>query len=149
MGKNNYNAITPLLQHCITPFKPTDGFTLVEVLLSAALLGLMVTGIATLYASGLQSLNNQDDRMLLDSALRSRMEVLVGTNFTALSPGSEVVNVNGQNYTINWNVVSIDLDGDSNPEPNAMQVTVSIAELPDRSLTTILVDNEGGVGKIS
>ena len=109
----------------------------------------MVTGIATLYASGLQSLNTQDDRMLLDSALRSRMEVLVGTNFTALSAGSEVVNVNGQNYTINWNVVSIDLDGDSNPEPNAMQVTVSIAELPDRSLTTILVDNEGRVGKIS
>lgn len=131
------------------PFKTRHGFTLVEVLLSVALLGLMVTGIATLYASGLQSLSTQDDRMLLDSALRSRMEVLVGTNFGALSDSSEVVTVNGQNYTINWSVVSIDLDGDSNPEPNAKQVTVSITELPDRSLTTILVDNEGSVGKIS
>ena len=129
--------------------KTYRGFTLVEVLISVALLGLMVTGIATLYASGLQSLSIQDDRMLLDSALRSRMEVLVGTNFGSLNNGSEVVTVNGQNYTINWNVVSMDLDGDSNPEPNAMQVTVSITELPDRSLTTILVDNEGSVGKIS
>ena len=133
----------------INPLNSSDAFTLVEVLLSVALLGLMVTGIATMYVSGLQSLNTQDDRMLLDSALRSRMEVLVGTDFAALSPGSEVVNVNGQNYTISWTVMTVDLDGDLNPEPNAKQVTVSITELPDRSLTTILVDNEGGVGKIS
>jgi len=131
------------------PFKTYRGFTLVEALLSVALLGLMATGIATLYASGLQSLSTQDDRMLLDSALRSRMEVLVGTKFDALSDSSEVVTVNGQNYTIAWTVVNVDLDGDSTPEPNAKQVTVSITELPDRSLTTILVDNEGRVGKIS
>ena len=129
--------------------KTYRGFTLVEVLLSVALLGLMVTGIATLYASGLQSLHTQSDHMLLDSALRSRMEVLVSTDLESLGNGSQVVTVNGQNYTINWSVVSIDLDGDSNPEPNAMQVTVSISELPDRSLTTILVDHEGSVGKIS
>ena len=128
--------------------KTCSGFTLVEALLSVALLGLMVTGIATLYVSGLQSLDGQDDRMLLDSALRSRMEVLVGTDFGALSDDSEVVTVNGQNYTIAWTVMNADLDGDLTPEPNAKQVTVSITELPDRSLTTILVDNEGRVGKI-
>ena len=130
------------------PFKTRHGFTLVEALLSVALLGLMVTGIVTLYASGLQSLSTQDNRMLLDSALRSRMEVLVGTNFGALSDDSMVVTVNGQNYTIAWTVVNVDLDGDLTPEPNAKQVTVSITELPDRSLTTIVVDNEGRVGKI-
>jgi prepilin-type N-terminal cleavage/methylation domain-containing protein len=129
--------------------KTCSGFTLVEVLLSVALLGLMVTGIGALYVSGLQSLDRQDDRMLLDSQLRSRMEVLVGTAFGSLSDDSEVVTVNGQNYTINWNVVPIDLDGDATPEPNAVKVTVSITELPDRALTTILVDNEGRVGKIS
>jgi len=148
MEKNNHHSITPTLHHSITLFKSPGGFTLVEALLSVALLGLMVTGIATLYASGLQSLNTQDDRMLLDSALRSRMEVLVGTNFGALSDDSMVVTVNGQNYTIAWTVVNVDLDGDLTPEPNAKQVTVSITVLPDRSLTTILVDNEGGVGKL-
>ena len=129
--------------------KNCSGFTLVEVLLSVALLGLMVIGIGALYVSGLQSLNVQDDRMLLDSHLRSRMEVLVGTAFGSLSGGSEIVTVNGQNYTITWSVVPIDLDGDTNPESTAVQVTVSITELPDRSLKTILVDNEGRVGKIS
>jgi len=133
----------------VNPLRTTKGFTLVEALLSVALLGLMVTGIATLYVSGLQSLDGQDDRMLLDSELRSRMEVLVSTDFGALSDDSEVVTVNGQNYTIAWTVVNVDLDGDLTPEPNAKQVTVSITELPDRSLTTILVDNEGRVGKIS
>ena len=132
----------------INPFKNCIGFTLVEVLLSVALLGLMVPGIGALYVSGLQSLNAQNVRMLLDSRLRSRMEVLVGTAFGSLSDGSEVVTVNGQNYTINWSVVPIDLDGDATPEPNAVQVTVSITELPDRSLTTILVDHEGRLGKI-
>ena len=47
----------------------TAGFTLVEALLSVVILGLMVTGISALYLSGLQSLNTQDDRMLLDMGL--------------------------------------------------------------------------------
>lgn len=132
----------------INSIKNCTGFTLVEVLLSIALLGLMVTGIGALYASGLQSLDRQDDHMLLDSRLRSRMEVLVGTNFGALSDDSEVITVNGQDYTIEWSVVPMDLDGDATPEPNAVKVTVSITELPNRSLTTILVDHEEKLGKV-
>jgi hypothetical protein len=120
----------------------------VEALFSIVLLGVMATAIAVPYISGFQSLDVQADRMLLDCRLRSRMEVLVGTDFASLTDGSEVVAVNGGNYTISWAVANVDLDGDSTPEPNAKQVTVSITELPDRSLTTILVDNEGRVGKI-
>ena len=127
----------------------SNGFTLVEALFSVVLLGVIATAIAVPYISGFQSLNVQADRMLLDCRLRSRMEVLVGTDFGSLTDGSEVVTVSGENYTISWTVVNVDLDGDSTPEPNAKQVTVSISQLPDRSLTTILVDNEGGVGKIS
>jgi prepilin-type N-terminal cleavage/methylation domain-containing protein len=143
-----YNMLLKKTSKNINPLRTTKGFTLVEVLLSVALLGLMVTGIGALYVSGLQSLNIQDDRMLLDSQLRSRMEVLVGTEFDALAGGSEMITVNGQNFTVNWSVVPIDLDGDATPEPNAVQVTVSITELPDRSLTTIFVDHEGRLGKV-
>ena len=132
----------------LNQFKFPGGFTLVEALLSVALLGLMVAGIATLYGSGLQAQNIRDDRMLLDSALRSRMEVLVGTNFGALSPGSEVVTINGQNYTIAWTVVNVDLDGDSSPEPNAKQITVATTGLSSRKIITIVIDHEGRVGKI-
>ena len=128
-------------------FKSCFGFTLVEVLVSVILLGLMATGISALYLSGFQSLDAQADRMLLDSRLRSRMEVLVGTDFATLSDGSQVVTVNGQNYTLDWTIVSIDLDGDSNPESNAKQVTVSVAG-SGPSLTTIIVDHEGRLGKI-
>ncbi len=129
-------------------FKSCFGFTLVEVLVSVILLGLMATGISALYLSGFQSLDAQADRMLLDSRLRSRMEVLVGTDFAALIDGSEGVTVNGQNYTIDWTIVSIDLDGDSNPESDAKQVTVSVAGVSGHSLTTIIVDHEGRLGKI-
>ncbi len=87
--------------------------------------------------------------MLLDSSLRSRMEVLVGTEFSSLSNGSEVVTVRGRNYTITWTVANIDLNGDATPESTARQVTVSITELPDRSITTLVVDHEGRIGKIS
>ena len=124
------------------------GFTLVEVVLSVVILALMVSGISALYFSGFQSLDMEDDRMLLDSRLRGQMERLVGRPFDGLSGGSEVVTVKGQNYTISWTVMSADLDGDATPESNAKQVTVSVAGMPDCTLTTILVDNEGRVGKI-
>ena len=99
--------------------KTCNGFTLVEALFSVVLLGIMATAIAVPYISGFQSLDVQADLMLLDSKLRSRMEILVGTDFGSLGNGSEVVAVNGKNYTISWTAVSMDLDGDSNPEPNA------------------------------
>ena len=124
------------------------GFTLVEVVLSVVILALMVSGISALYFSGFQSLDMEDDRMLLDSRLRGQMERLVGQPFDGLSDGSEVVTVKGQNYTISWTVMLADLDGDATPESNAKQVTVSVAGMPDCTLTTILVDNEGRVGKI-
>ncbi|MBW1895792.1 MAG: type II secretion system protein [Deltaproteobacteria bacterium] len=124
------------------------GFTLVEVMVAVVILGLMVSGISALYFSGFQSLNMEDDRMLLDSRLRGRMEQLVGQPFGGLSDSSEVVTVKGQNYTISWTVTLADLDGDATPDPNAKQVTVTVAGMADRTLTTILVDNEGKVGKI-
>jgi len=129
-------------------FKSCFGFTLVEVLVSVALLGFMATGISALYLSGWRSLDAQNDRMLLDSRLRSRMEVLVGTDLAALSNGSEVVSINGQNYKIEWTIVSIDLDQDGHPESNARQVSVSVAGVSGHSLTTIIVDHEGRLGKI-
>jgi len=73
----------------------------------------------------------------------------VGTDFGSLESDSEGVTINGKVYTINWTVVSVDLNGDGTPEPTAKQVTVSVAGMSDRSLTTILVDHEKRVGKIS
>ena len=125
--------------------KMRDGFTLVEALLSVVILGLIAAGISAPYISGLRSLEVQADRMLLDSHLRGQMEKLIGLPFNRIIPGTESVTVRGNDYTIEWSVTPVDLNGDSNPEPNARKITVSVF---GRTLTTIVVDHEGKVGKI-
>ena len=87
--------------------------------------------------------------MLLDGKLRSRMEVLIGTNFAALANGTEDVTINGTTYTIDWSITAVDLNADGITEPTAIRVTVSISGIPGRSLTTIVVDNENQMGKLS
>ena len=69
--------------------------------------------------------------------------------FGSLSGGTEDVTINGKTYTINWTVVSADLNEDATTEVSAKKVIVSVAGISDRSLTTILVDHENRVGKIS
>lgn len=128
--------------------KRTGGFTLVEALLSVFFLGVLATGVATVYSTGLRSLDEQADRMLLDGHLRGRMEVLIATDFSALGNGSEVVSVNGKEYTITWTVAPVDLDGDMTPESTAKQATVAVSGLSGRSLSTILVDSQGQVNRI-
>ena len=128
--------------------KECKGFTLVEVVLAVVILALMVSGISAMYFSGFQSLDMEDDSMILDSRLRGKMEQLVSVPFDGLTTGSEAVTVKGESYTIKWIVTLTDLDGDATLEPNAKKVTVLLAGKSDRTLTTILVDNEGSVGKI-
>ena len=125
--------------------KSRGGFTLVEALISVVILGLIAAGISAPYISGLQSLEVQADRMLLDSHLRGRMEALIGLPLDQIISGTEVVTIRGQSYTITWTEDEVDLNADEEPEPNAKKIRVSVS---DRSLTTIVVDHEGKVGKI-
>ena len=125
-----------------------NGFTLVEVLLATVLLALMVGGFATLYSSGLNSLTSQKERVILNSKLSSRMEELESREFSNLNDGSEVITVEGDSYTINWIVVPVDLDGDASTDLGAVQVTVGVAGISDLTLTNIIVNTSGQVGKI-
>lgn len=136
------------LKKIINRLKTSGGFTLVEALFSVAILGLMASGITFMYTSGLQSLDAQSDRVLIESRLRGRMEDLVGRQFDLVISGTENVTVRGTNYTINWSVALFDINGDTAPDSNAKLVIVSVAELTDLSLTTILVNHEDKVGKL-
>ena len=109
------------------------------------ILSLMAAGMTGLYYSGLQAMEAQSVQALLDSQLRSRMERLISTKFDQLADGSETVTVDGTDYNVSWTVVNVDLDGDATPEPSAKQIGVTLG---DRSLTTIVVDDNGRVGKI-
>jgi type II secretory pathway pseudopilin PulG len=131
------------------PGKNHRGFTLVEALLTSLFLGILGTAISTVYSSAFQTMNDQTDRMLLDSRLRSRMELLVNTDFYSLSSGSENVTINGKSYTIQWSVTPVDLSGEGTAEATAVKVTVSVSGFFERSLITIMVDHEDIVGKIS
>lgn len=121
------------------------GFSLVEALLAVVLLALMAGVLSALFVSGLQNLDARQVRLSLDNTVRSQMERLLSENFSDLASGSDVVPVDGADYTINWSVELADLDGDGVPEPSAKQITVTLNET---SLTTIYVDHEGALGKL-
>jgi type II secretory pathway pseudopilin PulG len=116
-----------MLRKTINITKRSDGFTLVEAMLSVVILGLLAATMGVVYTSANQSLAVQTNHMLLDSKLRSRMEYLMGTPFDTLVDGGECVTINGNNYLISWTVVPIDLDGDEIEESTAKQVTVSLS----------------------
>jgi Tfp pilus assembly protein PilV len=126
------------------PFKHS-GFTLVEVTLSILFLGIMVMGVSGLYFTAQRSLLDQEHLLPLDSRLRGRMEEIVSRPFAAIAGGSEAITIDGKNYTVTWSVTQPDLDGDAVAEPTAKQITVTV---DGRSLTTLVIDNQGNIGKI-
>ena len=128
--------------------KSSDGFSLLEALLSVVLLGILAYSASSLYFTGYRSLDEQSNRMLLDSRLRGKMEEILSKDFSLIQSGTESITVNRKSYTLVWTSSSVDLNNDTIPESDAKLVTVFIQGLPGRSLQTIVVDNKGRLGKI-
>ena len=122
-----------------------NGFTLVEALLAVVIFALMAGVLASLYASGLQNIAARDDGVALDSALRSQMEILLSEKYSQVTSGSSTISINGTDFNMIWTVAGIDLDGDTNSETDAKQITVSVA---NRSLDTLYVDHAGKLGTL-
>ena len=121
------------------------GFTLVEALLAVVVLALMASVLSGLYLAGLQNLDARDDRMALDSALRSQMEELLSGAFTEIASGSDTITVNGASREIVWTVENLDLDGDDSPEADVKQITVTLG---NTSISTVFVDHEGTLAQL-
>lgn len=112
------------------------------------ILALSAGVISAMYIGGLHTLNAQGDRTLLMSQVRSRMELALSEPFASMVPGTLNVTIGGSSYTIDTVIVAADLDGDTNPEVDAKQVTVTVAELPTLSLTVLVADPGNQIGKI-
>ncbi len=124
------------------------GLTLIESMISIVILGMTVTGISAAFSTGLQALEQSDDVLLLDSALRSRMETLVSRPFDevlAEGSGEESLDIGGDAYKATWVATSVDLDSNGIPEPDAMTVEVTLG---GRSLSVLLVDHDGRLGVV-
>lgn len=134
--------------HRATIIQKCDGFTLTEAMMSMVILAVMAMGISMVFFSGLKSLDQQDEHMLLASQLRSQMEWLLSQPFDSISSGSQEITVKSQNHTLTWTVTTVDLNQDAKEEANAKQITVFMAGLTGYSLTTLVVDHEGKVGKL-
>jgi prepilin-type N-terminal cleavage/methylation domain-containing protein len=134
--------------HRATIIQKCDGFTLTEAMMSMVILAVMAMGISMVFFSGLKSLDQQDEHMLLASQLRSQMEWLLSQPFDSISSGSQEITVKSQNHTLTWTVTTVDLNQDAKEEANAKQITVFVAGLTGYSLTTLVVDHEGKVGKL-
>jgi len=121
------------------------GFTLLESIIAFAILGIGVAAMSALYSTGLNVLEVQGERAMLDSALRSRMELLLSQEVDQLVGGADTAVVNGVNYAVTWVVAGVDLDGDTVDEVGVKSITVTLG---DASLTTMAVDHNGLVEKL-
>ncbi|MFH1999397.1 MAG: prepilin-type N-terminal cleavage/methylation domain-containing protein [Planctomycetota bacterium] len=123
----------------------SGGFTLMEALLSALLLALLASGISTLYLSGMKTLDVYTEQRLIESKLRSEMEVVLSKDFAQVASSTYTVTLCGSSYSVELTAELVDLNGDGTPEPNAKQVSLT---LEGRTLSTLIVDHDGAVSKI-
>lgn len=117
---------------------------MIEALLAIASLSLLALATTVVYGTGLNSLHARSDELRLQSALRSEMEEAVSMTVGDLADQTRLLDIGGYVYTCQWSIATVDLDGDSVPETNAVQITISAA---DRSLDLLRVDHNGRLGK--
>lgn len=122
-----------------------SGFTLMEALLAAMTLALLATGISSLYLSGMQTLDVHLEKMLIDSRLRSEMEIALAKDFDQVSSTEYAVDIDGKSCTVSLTAEFVDLDKDGSVESDAKKVTL---KLEGRTLSTLIVTHNGAVSKI-
>lgn len=120
------------------------GFTLLESVLSLVIVALLASIVGTVYVSGLQIYNVESDTLQVSSALRSRMEQLLSTEFSQLASGSQVLTINGTSYTATWTVSTVDMTGDGIAESTAKSVSLTLG---GSTLVTLVANSTDKVFK--
>lgn len=121
------------------------GFALVEVLLSIVVLGLTAAAIGQAFVSAHATVNARMERASIDSLMRSRMEMLLASDFSTIADGTQGVVVLGQTLTMSWTAANTDLNGDASPEASARLITITLG---GRTLRCIVTDHRGSARPI-
>ena len=121
------------------------GFTLIEAIVSIAIVGLIAVAVSGILGSGFRSLETRQDHVMIDSILRSRMERLLAQHFELLADGTDSLQIHGVTRVVAWNVLPVDIDGDSLADSTARRVRVSLG---GKSLETIIAYHEWRVRNI-
>jgi hypothetical protein len=118
---------------------------LIEAMVSIVVVGLIAVAVSGILGSGIRGLDLRREHFEVDSVLRSRMERLLAQKFEHLADGTDSLLVNGELRVVAWNILPIDIDGDSLGEPTARRIRVSIG---DKTLETIVAFHEFRIRKI-
>ena len=118
----------------------TNGFTLLEALLSITILGIAAISISYAFTVGFKANEDKVKNLEKSSYARGMMEIANAVDFNMAISGFDTVTVQGQPVTRTWTVSPIDMDGDSVNETDAMKVTVTV---DDVKLESIVIDSKG------
>ncbi len=142
-GIDDQQRLCVMLHHQVKP--PMDGFTLLEIIFSILLIGVMVISITGAYMTGRDSQHFEQTQQTLEKVIRNRMEELISRSYEAVADGSDNVTIRGQKHTISWTVTHPDLDNDSIPDSIAKQITITSGKI---RITTLLIDSRRLVGNL-
>lgn len=121
------------------------GFSFVEIVLSLAIVGIVVTAVGGVYVSGLRAEEETLNRVPAESHIRSALERAIATHYGKLSTASMPIWIDGKLEILTRRVSAIDLDGDGAKDNGIKLVTVIF--LGD-SLSTLVVDTNDEIEKI-
>ncbi len=95
-------------------------FTLVEILISIVIIGVLLSGILmVLVNTGRINTNSKMNREAVSIA-QTKMEQLLKVNYSSLESGSETKN----NYTLNW---SVTIDSTYAPSPSLKRIVMEVS----------------------
>jgi len=122
--------------------RQSEGFTLIEALVSLVIMTMCVMAVGTALYTGLGNLREERRTLEATNHAEGKMGELIATEFAGVAGGSDQVTVGGQSVARQWSAALYDVDGDTVDDADAKLIVVTV---DDFQLSTLLVDSVGEV----
>jgi prepilin-type N-terminal cleavage/methylation domain-containing protein len=94
------------------PSRPEAGFTLIETIISLAIMLVAALGVASLFLHSINLNTGASERAMASAVAQQRIERLRSVSFDALADEDTVVISGGRQYAVEVNVTVLDTDDD-------------------------------------